>query len=90
MPKRTASRFTSPRTDFDIRSALPAGDAIPIEERSQDEVLFTGGWNEQGNSAASASPRPAYRARNLAFDVTPAEVYQWAAYREGDYSAWRQ
>ncbi len=63
--------------------ACPDGDAIPIEERSEDEVLNASG-PEVGENAllapvdASAAIRtvrvaaPGSRARNPAFDVTPA------------------
>jgi len=65
--------------DFDC----PDGDAIPIEERSEDEVLTASGpevLKEAGASseASAAAIRtvrvaaPGSRARNPAFDVTPA------------------
>jgi methylthioribose-1-phosphate isomerase len=43
----------------------PTGAEIPIEERSADEVLALGGTR--------VAP-PGAGARNLAFDVTPAEL----------------
>jgi methylthioribose-1-phosphate isomerase len=55
--------IAAPRSTFDF--ACPNGDAIPIEERSPDEVLIV-------NDAPVA---PAHtRARNWGFDVTPAPL----------------
>ena len=54
--------------------ATPSGDAIEIEERSPEEVLFTWGWDDDGRwmrVRASAEGSPA---RNPAFDVTPARL----------------
>ncbi len=63
--------------------ACPDGDAIPIEERAEDEVLQASGPEVGGNappspvgsSGAIRTVRvaaPGSRARNPAFDVTPA------------------
>jgi eIF-2B alpha/beta/delta-like uncharacterized protein len=55
--------------DFDC----PDGDAIPIEERSEDEVLTASG--PEVSTGAIRTVRvaaPGSRARNPAFDVTPA------------------
>ena len=52
----------APSSTFDQK--CPNGQAIPIEERSEDEVLF-----ESGIRIAS----PGSKALNLAFDVTPAK-----------------
>jgi methylthioribose-1-phosphate isomerase len=49
--------------EMTIDHACPSGEAIPIEERSPDEVVSFGG--------ASVTPA-GVRARNPAFDVTPA------------------
>lgn len=65
--------------DFDC----PDGDAIPIEERSEDEVLTASGpevLKEAGASSEATTgairtvrvAAPGSRARNPAFDVTPA------------------
>lgn len=53
----------APTTTIDMQVAT--GDAIPIEERSHDEVL---GFRQHKVAAEGAS------ARNPAFDVTPAEL----------------
>lgn len=53
---------------------LDRGDAIPIEERSDDEVLNVSGRLESGAVAGVAIAPPGTRARNPAFDVTPARL----------------
>jgi len=53
----------APASTFD--PACPSGDAIPIEERDEDEVLLV-----NGTPIAPAGTR----ARNWAFDVTPARL----------------
>jgi len=50
----------------------PNGSAIPIEERSEDEVLYCGGLLENGEFGRVRLAPHGARARNLAFDVTPA------------------
>ncbi|MFB3905515.1 MAG: S-methyl-5-thioribose-1-phosphate isomerase [Acidobacteriota bacterium] len=50
----------------------PDGSAIPIEERSEDEVLYCTGLLDSGEFGRVRLAPPAARARNLAFDVTPA------------------
>jgi S-methyl-5-thioribose-1-phosphate isomerase len=55
-----------------IDSNCPDGSAIPIEERSEDEVLYCGGLLENGEFGRVRLAPPGARARNLAFDVTPA------------------
>jgi len=50
----------------------PDGSAIPIEERSEEEVLYCGGLLENGDFGRVRLAPPGARARNLAFDVTPA------------------
>ena len=61
----------APYSTFDL--CCPNGGHIPIEERSQDEVLFFTGWTDKDEfSRVSMAPAGA-KARNLAFDVTPAK-----------------
>ena len=50
----------------------PRGDAIPIEERSPDEVLFSYGLLDSGEFGRVRVSPQSSTARNLAFDVTPA------------------
>lgn len=49
----------------------PSGDDIPIEERSQDEVLYAYGLKENGEYGRVRIAPPGAKARNPAFDVTP-------------------
>jgi eIF-2B alpha/beta/delta-like uncharacterized protein len=55
-----------------IDPACPTGDDIPIEERSQDEVLYITGWDERGELCRVRLAHEGAQARNPAFDVTPA------------------
>jgi len=50
----------------------PGGSRIPIEERSEDEVLYCSGLLDTGEFGRVRLAPPGARARNLAFDVTPA------------------
>ncbi len=59
-----------PTTTVDAR--CPCGDAIPIEERSADEVLYATGLDERGQIARVRIAHAGAQARNPAFDVTPA------------------
>ena len=45
---------------------------IPIEERGDEEVLFMRGWDGEKVSQVRIAPESA-KARNPAFDVTPAK-----------------
>lgn len=53
--------------------SLNSGSDIPIEERSQDEVLYIRGKNDQGELARVRIAPEGSTALNLAFDVTPAK-----------------
>jgi S-methyl-5-thioribose-1-phosphate isomerase len=50
----------------------PSGDQIPIEERSQDEVLYAHGLLDDGSLGRVRLAPAGASARNPAFDVTPA------------------
>jgi methylthioribose-1-phosphate isomerase len=52
----------------------PTGKDIPIEERDQDEVRFTWGWSDDGTFTRVRTAPEGSSARNIAFDVTPAEL----------------
>ncbi len=54
--------------------SCPEGRAIPIEERSEDEVLRVWGRSARGNVEEVLIAPPATRAANPAFDVTPARL----------------
>ncbi|MFH1432244.1 MAG: S-methyl-5-thioribose-1-phosphate isomerase [archaeon] len=62
----------APMSTIDI--SCKNGDGIPIEERSQDEVLYMFGWSDELGrmSRVRIAPRTS-RALNPAFDVTPAK-----------------
>ena len=53
---------------------LKSGSEIPIEERSQDEVLGVWGVTRTGRRTYVRVANPSSRARNPGFDVTPAEL----------------
>src|SRR3984885_13088841 len=53
---------------------LASGRDIPIEERSQDEVLKMTARTENGSLATGATPAPGSPAANPGFDVTPARL----------------
>jgi methylthioribose-1-phosphate isomerase len=57
-----------------LDAALAAGDRIPIESRSADEVLAVTGRDSYGHAATVAIAPAGTRAINYAFDVTPARL----------------
>ena len=64
--------IAAPLSTFD--PACPDGDAIPIEERSADEVLHAYGWTDEGRFGRVRIGPAGVGARNPAFDVTPAAL----------------
>jgi len=62
----------APLSTFDFKCIN--GKQIPIEERSQDEVLFQQGPTENGTIEQILVASPGSEAINPAFDVTPAEL----------------
>ncbi len=62
--------IAAPTSTFDMD--CETGKAIPIEERSQDEVLFQTGPDDNGNLVKVRVCSPGSNAYNPAFDVTPA------------------
>ena len=60
----------APTTTFDL--SIENGDKIPIEERSQDEVLFVSGYENGKITKVRIAPKESI-AKNPAFDVTPAK-----------------
>ena len=61
----------APLSTFDINSK--SGEDIPIEERSEDEILYMYGMDEKGSvKKFRISPKES-SAKNPAFDVTPAK-----------------
>jgi len=64
--------IAAPLTTFDRDT--PDGEAIPIEERSEDEVIFVEGLNDDGVVQRVRVPPAETLAINPAFDVTPADL----------------
>ncbi len=62
----------APTTTID--PACPSGEAIPIEERSPDEVRYVWGWSDEGRFVRVRVAPEASPAANPAFDVTPAAL----------------
>jgi S-methyl-5-thioribose-1-phosphate isomerase len=60
----------APTSTFD--PSCPNGDAIPIEERPEDEVLYQSGPGRKGHQEKILVASPGSKALNPAFDVTPA------------------
>jgi len=64
--------IAAPTSTFDL--SCVSGKNIPIEERSQDEVIYQTGPDENGNIKKILVCAPKCNAINYAFDVTPAEL----------------
>ncbi len=63
--------IAAPTSTFDMD--CETGNEIPIEERSQDEVLYQTGPDDNGNLVKIRVCSPGSGAYNPAFDVTPAQ-----------------
>ncbi len=63
--------IAAPTSTFDME--CETGNEIPIEERSQDEVLYQTGPDDNGNLVKILVCSPGSGAYNPAFDVTPAQ-----------------
>lgn len=61
----------APCSTFDIASK--SGDDIPIEDRSEDEIFYMHGIDEEGNLKRIRIAPKESEAKNPAFDVTPAK-----------------
>jgi methylthioribose-1-phosphate isomerase len=61
----------APTSTIDL--ACPDGASIPIEERDEEEVLWSIGRTAEGHEARVRISPEGTRARNWAFDVTPAD-----------------
>lgn len=62
----------APASTFDIH--CKSGDEIPIEYRSEDEVLWINGLNKMGKLTEILTSNPNSSSCNPAFDITPAEL----------------
>ncbi|MGI6368946.1 MAG: S-methyl-5-thioribose-1-phosphate isomerase [Anaerolineae bacterium] len=74
----------APWSTFD--PACPSGAHIPIEERSEDEVLWVTGEDGQGRPARVQHSHAGARALNPAFDVTPARLIRGIITEEGIFA----
>jgi len=61
----------APTTTIDL--SCPSGERIPIEQRSDDEVVWTNGITPEGRPVRVRISPEGSPVRNWAFDVTPAE-----------------
>ena len=57
-----------------IAAHTPTGADIPIEERSDEEVLYVWGWSDEGRFVRVRTAPRSSTGRNPAFDVTPAAL----------------
>ena len=64
--------IAAPRSTFDL--STPDGDAIVIEERSEEEVLWVAGQASDGSLQRVRVSVEGARVANPAFDVTPASL----------------
>jgi len=62
----------APTSTIDLQ--CPSGEGIPIEERSEDEVLYMVGRTDSGTIERVRIAPAVSHARNPAFDVTPAAL----------------
>ncbi len=75
----------APTTTIDPH--CPSGREIPIEERSQDEVLCVEGADEHGELVSLRVAAPGSRALTPAFDVTPGHLVSGLITESGIYPA---
>lgn len=77
--------IAAPRSTFDAQCLT--GDAIPIEERDADEVLYAYGRDDRGHASRVRLAPPGAQARNPAFDVTPARLITGLITEHGIFEA---
>lgn len=70
-----------------IDAACPDGDSVPIEERDAQEVLCARGVDETGAMRTVRISPAGARARNPAFDVTPAALVRGLVTERGIFPA---
>lgn len=73
--------IAAPTTTFDLDCST--GAAIPIEQRSEEEVLWQTGQTEDGRIERVLVAAPGSRALNTAFDVTPAGLIRGIITEQG-------
>ena len=64
--------MAAPPSTFD--ASMPDGASVTIEERSEDEVHYQTGPDDEGTMRRVRVTSPGSSARNPAFDVTPARL----------------
>ena len=74
----------APLSTFDFQ--IPTGDGIPIEHRSEEEILFQSGPDEDGVWRKIRVAAPDSPALNPAFDVTPARFITGIITERGIFS----
>ncbi|MCX6286791.1 MAG: S-methyl-5-thioribose-1-phosphate isomerase [Bacteroidetes bacterium] len=79
--------IAAPLSTFDLN--CKTGKDIPIEERSQEEVLYAEGPDENGDMRKIRLASPGSGAFNPAFDVTPAGLISGIITEKGIISATR-
>jgi len=80
--------IAAPLSTFDLK--CPTGKDIPIEERSQEEVLYAEGPDESGTMRKIRLASPGSSAFNPAFDITPAELISGIITERGIVRATRE
>jgi len=80
--------IAAPLSTFDINCS--SGKEIKIEERSQDEVLYAEGPDEEGTTRKIRLASPGSGALNPAFDVTPAGLISGIITEKGIIRATRE
>lgn len=78
----------APTSTFDLH--CKNGKSIPIEERSDDEILYQTGINAKGKLDKILVCSPCARGLNYAFDVTPAKYITGIITEKGIIKASRQ
>ncbi len=64
--------IAAPLSTIDLDT--PNGKGIPIEERGEEEVIYSYGKDNKGNFHTILTASPGSKASNPAFDITPAEL----------------
>jgi len=77
--------IAAPLSTFDF--STPNGKQIPIEERSQDEVIFQEGPDSEGVMRRIQVVSPESSAKNPAFDVTPNSLISGYITEKGIFTA---
>ncbi|MBI3252770.1 MAG: S-methyl-5-thioribose-1-phosphate isomerase [Candidatus Omnitrophica bacterium] len=78
----------APTSTFDL--GCSSGKQIPIEERSEDEVLYQSGRTANGKEEKILVASPGSKALNPAFDVTPAKFLTGIITEKGIVKAARE